>query len=70
MKRSSFLWITGIGVALLGVALKLRRQPDLRSERHAAGLERYSASLGRPGRCQATRRTSRWAGYTIDELAA
>jgi hypothetical protein len=64
MKRSAFLWITGLGAALLCVAkLNLARSFEFR-------VQRFTADLARPGRCQAARRMSRWSGYTIDELLA
>jgi hypothetical protein len=71
MKRSAFLWITGVGAALLGaVEFNLRRPADTRSERYMAGAERYMADTGRPGRCHAARSASRWSGYTRDDLLA
>jgi hypothetical protein len=64
MKRSVFLLIIGIGVGVLGVGeLRLRKPSEQR-------LESYVATAGRPGRCHASRRRTRWSGYTIDELAA
>lgn len=76
MKRSAFLWIAGVGAALLGtierarpgeaaaanLQVSLGRSSELRSD-HCVGT-------GRLGRCHASRRSSRWDGYTIDELVA
>lgn len=63
MKRSAFLWITGLGATMLGVRFDLARTSELRTER-------FIASSGRPGRCQSARAASRWYGYTFDELVA
>jgi len=64
MKRSAFLWITGLGATMLGVIrFDLARTSKLRTER-------YIASSGRQGRCQSARGAARWYGFTIDELLA
>jgi hypothetical protein len=64
MKRSAFLWIAGLGTAMLGVAKFNSGKPAaLRSERSMTGI-------ARAGRCQTSRGPSRWSGYTIDEVVA
>jgi hypothetical protein len=64
MKRSAFLWITGLGAAMLGVAkFNSGKLAAPRSEGSMTGI-------ARPGRCQASRRPSRWSGYTLDDLVA
>lgn len=77
MKRSAFLWIAGVGAVMLGMIERARPSEaaaaDLRVSfgRPAERRSNYSvAGNGRPGRCHASRRTSHWVGYTIDELVA
>ncbi len=77
MKRSAFLWITGLGAALFGAVDT--RQPDeihagevrasSRADR-ASFARRAPGDPGQAGRCQASRRTTRWSGYTIREMVA
>jgi hypothetical protein len=64
MKRSAFLWITALGAAMLGMdKFNLGKPAELCSERSMT-------DIARPGRCQTSRRPSRWNGYTIDEVVA
>jgi hypothetical protein len=76
MKRSVFLWITALGAALFA-AVDVR-QPDQVTAGEARALSRADRASfarratgdpGRAGRCQASRRTSRWSGYTIREMS-
>jgi hypothetical protein len=68
MRRSAFLWITSIAAAAWGSLVYAR--PSVRPEIALAmrSAQPTLAWTNTPGRCAAARKTSRWSGYTSDDV--
>ena len=71
MRRSAFLWITGLAAAAWGAIVYVRPMPRedvARNENPAPRVCAEPGLAGRAGRCVAARKTTRWSGYTSDDV--
>ena len=70
MKRSVFLWITGLAAAAWGATVYARPEPyqhALGNEIPATRMYAVPGLTGPAGRCVAARKATRWSGYTRDD---